>query len=245
MLKSVVLISRKPGLSRAQFVQHYETSHVPLVKEVFAGLITDYRRNFVQLEGAILGDAAAATDFDSVTEISYKDRASYDRMLDLHFNTDVGTRIAADEAKFLDSTKTRFFLVEEHGGKVDAAPAGATLKVVALLVRKPGLSRADFLNYYETRHVPLIQRSFTGHLVEYRRNFIEPDGAILGDAAGAADFDVVTEIWFKDRASYDAMLAMHAKTDVGKRIAEDEANFLDSSKTRFYVVEETGGPLAG
>jgi uncharacterized protein (TIGR02118 family) len=116
-----------------------------------------------------------------------------------------------------------------------------SFKVIALLARKPGLSRTEFRHYYETRHVPLIRESFAGHLLEYRRNFLEPDGAILGDAAAPADFDVVTEIWFRDRASYDAMLAMHAKTDVGTRIAADEANFLDLTKTRFFKVEETGG----
>lgn len=121
MLKSVVLISRKPGTTKAQFQAHYEGSHVPLVKEVFAGLIVDYRRNFIDLDGAILGDAAPAPDFDAVTEIWYKDRASYDRMLDLHFNTDVGKRIAEDEAKFLDPSKTRFFLVEETGGPIGSA----------------------------------------------------------------------------------------------------------------------------
>lgn len=118
-----------------------------------------------------------------------------------------------------------------------------SFKVIALLVRKPGLTRAEFRQYYETRHVPLIRASFADHLVEYRRNFIEPEGAILGDAAAPADFDVVTEIWFRDRASYDAMLAMHAQTDVGRRIAADEANFLDVTRTRFFHVEEAGGPV--
>ena len=118
MLKSVVLISRKPGTTTAQFRAHYESSHVPLVKEVFAGLIVDYRRNFVELDGAILGAAAAEPDFDAVTEIWYKDRAAYEQMLHLHFNTNVGRRIAEDEAKFLDPSKTRFFLVEETGGPV-------------------------------------------------------------------------------------------------------------------------------
>ena len=58
----------------------------------------------------------------------------------------------------------------------------------------------------------------------------------------AYDFDVVTEIWFADRAGYERMLAEHAKPGVGDAIATDEKNFLDSSKTRFFVVNETGVP---
>jgi len=31
-------------------------------------------------------------------------------------------------------------------------------KVIALLSKKPGLSRDDFIEYYETKHVPLARK---------------------------------------------------------------------------------------
>lgn len=112
-------------------------------------------------------------------------------------------------------------------------------KVIALLSRKPGLSREAFIEYYETRHVPLIWSLFP-YIAEYRRNFVDLAGAIIADGASAPDFDSVTELWFHDRAGYDAMLSAHATTDAGPRIAEDEENFLDRSKTRFFIVDEHG-----
>jgi uncharacterized protein (TIGR02118 family) len=112
-------------------------------------------------------------------------------------------------------------------------------KVVALLARKASLSRDEFIAYYETRHAPLIRSKFPW-IVDYRRNFIDMDGAILAPGMAAPDFDVITELWFRDRADYERMLAAHAIPKVGEAIADDEANFLDRTKTRFFVVEERG-----
>ena len=111
------------------------------------------------------------------------------------------------------------------------------LKVIALLTRKPGTSREAFINYYETRHVPLIWSLFP-YIADYRRNYVDLTGAIINEGTSAPDFDSVTELWFNDRAGYDAMMAAHATTDAGPRVAADEENFLDRSKTRFFLVEE-------
>jgi hypothetical protein len=151
-------------------------------------------------------------DFDSVTEIWFPTRADYDSMMTDHVETDIGATVAADEERFLDRSKMRFFIVDERGatpaGDADKAPG---FKVIALLSRRQDVSKADFIDYYETKHVKLIR----------------------------SNFDVVTELWFKDRAGYEAMLAAHANPEVGQAIADDEANFLDRSKTRFFIVEES------
>ncbi len=110
-------------------------------------------------------------------------------------------------------------------------------KSIALLKRKPGLSREAFIDYYENRHVPLI-RSLLPQICGYRRNFICPEGAYINAAAAERDFDVITEIWFADLAAYNAAMALSAQPEIGQRIAEDEENFLDRSHTRMFVVDE-------
>jgi len=112
-------------------------------------------------------------------------------------------------------------------------------KVISLMAKRSDLSKADFIAYYENNHVPLIRKLFPW-IVDYRRNFVDLTGCIFGANAAPLDCDVVTEIWFKDRADYDRMLADHAKPGVGDAIAKDESNFMDSSKIRFFVVEEKG-----
>jgi len=110
-------------------------------------------------------------------------------------------------------------------------------KSIALLKCKDGLSREEFIAYYENNHVPLIRRLLPG-IRGYRRNFIEPEGAFVSADAAARDFDVITELWFADRAAYEAAMAHHERPEVAGAIAADEENFLDRSKTRMFVVDE-------
>ena len=115
------------------------------------------------------------------------------------------------------------------------------VKSIALLRRRADLSREAFIDYYETRHVPLI-RSLLPGIVDYRRNFADFDGAYVNAGAAPFDFDVVTELWFADRAAYDQAMARVADPAIGARIAADEENFLDRSGTRMFLVEERVSP---
>jgi len=245
MHKVIALITRKPGSSKAEFISYYESNHAPLAKRTFSQFL-QYRRNFVDLTGAIISPGVAAPDFDSVTELWFKDKKAVAEMLSTHFSTAHQT-IDEDERKFLDQSKTLFFNVDEHGARhanAELGPDRGHFKVIALLTVKPGLSRAELVDYYETRHAPLIWSKFPW-IVEYRRNFIDTKDAIMAPAAPPLDFDVVTELWFADRAGYDKMLSAHADPEVGGAVARDEENCFDRTKTRFFAVEEHGGPIAG
>ena len=113
-------------------------------------------------------------------------------------------------------------------------------KCISLLKRKPGMSRSELIHYYETRHAPLI-RSLLPQIREYRRNFIDHEDPT--NVGAEPDFDVVTEIWFDDRASYEAFMALGQQADIFRQIAEDEENVFDRSATRLFVVEEHGASL--
>jgi uncharacterized protein (TIGR02118 family) len=110
-------------------------------------------------------------------------------------------------------------------------------KSIALLKRRSDLSREAFIDYYESRHVPLI-RSLLPEICGYRRNFIEDEGAFINAGAAARDFDVITELWYPDRGAYEAAMARYALPEVAGAIAADEENFLDRSTTRMFVVDE-------
>ncbi len=244
MFKVIALIKRKPGMSKADFIKHYETGHAPLARKCFPQIV-QYRRNFIELEGAFIYPGTTEPDFDSVTEIWYRDRAAYDEMLGSHFSSEIQETIENDERKFLDQSMTRFFIVDQRGAKLPDAelipshgrpPGEGLFKVIALLTRKPGMPQADFVDYYENQHSKLIWSLFPW-IVEYRRNFIDMTGAILGSAATPPDFDVVTELWFQDRSGYERMIAAHGD-GAGALVAADEENCFDRSKTRLFIVEE-------
>ena len=115
------------------------------------------------------------------------------------------------------------------------------IKSIALLKRKAGLSREEFIDYYENRHSVLILSLLPG-ITKYRRNFVDLDGAFIFPDANPIDFDSVTEIEFVDRAAYDAFLAESAKPETARRIAEDEENVFDRGATRMFLVEVCESP---
>ncbi|MER5278369.1 EthD domain-containing protein [Streptomyces sp. NPDC002809] len=110
------------------------------------------------------------------------------------------------------------------------------LKAIALLARKPGLTHAEFVAHYENNHAKLI-RSLLPQIGDYRRNYIDRESMAGADTAADPDFDVITEFGFADRSGYDEMLATHAKSEVRAAIEADEANFLDRTRSRMFVVE--------
>lgn len=113
------------------------------------------------------------------------------------------------------------------------------IKAIALLKARAGLPHHDFVDYYETRHVPLI-RGLLPEVLDYRRNYLRFEGAVISEGASSPDFDVITEMRFADRASFERMMALATRADVAQRIAEDEEHFLDRSRTRMFLVEEHG-----
>jgi uncharacterized protein (TIGR02118 family) len=115
----------------------------------------------------------------------------------------------------------------------------AVIKVIAVFSRKPGLSREDFIEYYETKHVPLI-RKMVPQLQEYRRNYVNPNGTFIASGMTPPDFDVVTEFWFSDRAALEEALAIYTTSPAGETIRKDEENFLDRDRMSFFVVDEHG-----
>ena len=105
------------------------------------------------------------------------------------------------------------------------------LKVMAFLVKRPGISSEELVDYYENHHVPMIL-SLAPPPARYTRNYIRPDAT----AEPRDEVDIVTELEFADAGAYQAWVAvMYAP---GSGVADDEARFLDRSKTRSYAVIE-------
>lgn len=114
------------------------------------------------------------------------------------------------------------------------------IKLITLIPRKPGMSREEFIDYYEKRHAPLTQALFP-QAARYVRNYPTSDNLHYAGAATAAavPFDAVTEHWFADQAAYDAMMADFAADPEKFRVlSEDEARFCDKERMVMFLVEE-------
>lgn len=111
------------------------------------------------------------------------------------------------------------------------------IKLVALLKRKPGMSREDFIAYYEMRHAPLaMQLTSMGH--DYRRNYPRTVRVEGREVDAAPEYDVITEVWFHDQRAYEAFAASMRTPQVRAQIVADEEQFLDRASSCIFIVDE-------
>lgn len=113
MIKTIALISRKPGISQEEFVKHYEEVHVPLALKHFP-TFKKYVRNYI-----VAFPGTPEPDFDCVTEFWFDDLEGAMAVQEIlgDYKTEVGKIFLADEEKFQDRARTRTFLVDERVSK--------------------------------------------------------------------------------------------------------------------------------
>jgi uncharacterized protein (TIGR02118 family) len=118
------------------------------------------------------------------------------------------------------------------------------IKVMVLVSRLPHIDREGFKTYYETRHAPMVL-SLMPTLRGYERNYPDvskvrpPEGKTVDEVV---DFDAITVFRFEDREGFNAFKAVLRDPEVARIIQADEANFLDNTKTRLFLVEESLTP---
>jgi hypothetical protein len=106
MLKVMAFLTKKEGIETHAFIEYYEKHHVPLICSLAPPPLV-YKRNYL-----LRGDTAKADraiDFDVITELVFPDRAAY-----LAWGARMGEQVIADEMTFLDRSRTRASVVEEH-----------------------------------------------------------------------------------------------------------------------------------
>ncbi|WP_380876258.1 hypothetical protein ACFB49_07960 [Sphingomonas sp. DBB INV C78] len=112
------------------------------------------------------------------------------------------------------------------------------LKFVTLLKRRPGMSRAEFIDYYERNHRRIGEKYLKGRALRYMRRYVQPMPNPITGEADEPDHDVIMEIWFADRATFDATMAYLATPTIAAEIAEDEERVFDRMMHRHFFVEE-------
>jgi hypothetical protein len=119
VIKLIFMFKRKPGLTHAQFRNHYETSHVPLVHKYLSHLFVDYRRNYVTgaLGQSAQTDRTPPTEqdigFDAITELWFEDEAAVAEMRAITADEAIGRLFYEDELKFFDRAACRIVTCEE------------------------------------------------------------------------------------------------------------------------------------
>src|SRR5262249_35086829 len=117
------------------------------------------------------------------------------------------------------------------------------LKIVICMKRKPELSRAEFLRYWKADHARVVTE--VAGPMGMRRNvhshtITTPIDGRLREGRGAEmdDYDGVAESWFDSLEALISATSSEEGRRAAKRLAEDEARFIDFSRSRIFFVEE-------
>lgn len=108
-----------------------------------------------------------------------------------------------------------------------------TVTVLTLLKRRAGMTKADFIAYYEANHRLIGEKVLSGWATRYERRHLHPlDGETMDH-----DFDVVLEIDFPDQQTCDACFAAMVDPAIMDEIVADEERLFDRSRMRTYRIE--------
>ncbi|MBM4258997.1 MAG: hypothetical protein FJ147_24245 [Deltaproteobacteria bacterium] len=111
------------------------------------------------------------------------------------------------------------------------------------LRRKPGMSRAEFQQYWRAVHGPLVAKHATTlniHRYIQLHTLDDPINDQLAGARGKMEqpYDGVAELWWTTREAMAASVGTAAGRDAGKELLEDEKNFIDLPNSPLWFTYE-------
>jgi len=105
------------------------------------------------------------------------------------------------------------------------------IKVMALLRRKQGVTRDEFLRQWEDTHGPLLARRLPG-----LRSYIQ-NRAVELRPHGEPPLDGFDEMWLDDLSAYRRLDAFY-RSDAGKVIRDHEDEFLERGAKLVFAVDQ-------
>ena len=118
------------------------------------------------------------------------------------------------------------------------------LKMLVMLKRRAGMSREEFMAYYESTHAKLGEKYMHGNAVRYIRRYLTPVPNPASDETPEAEYDVVTEVWFKDVDQWHSMMRTLSDPKMVELITEDEKRLFDRTRIQAYTVAEVESKIS-
>lgn len=182
-MKSVCLLSHRPGSNRQTFRDYYETSHSRLGSRYFP--FSKYVRNHVL-------SSATELDFDVITEFFFDDGVD---IAGVHSGR-VREVLDEDERLFMDQSLIRPAGAEEillSGGPRDIASAGTRRQMLMLGNRGDASTFRDAVNTWG-EELTATHEGLLRVTVDYAQSFA-PDGE------GGFPYDAVLSLWLPANGS--------------------------------------------
>ena len=120
MIKVVTLLTRKPGMSREAFIEHYETHHRKIGEKYLSGFAVKYQRRYLTFADSA-NHAPTELPFDVLMEIWFPDQPTMEAAMALIASESAQEEIVADEERLFDRDLIRSYKVEEYESEMPAA----------------------------------------------------------------------------------------------------------------------------
>ena len=117
MIKLVMPMKKRPGMSTKEFRTYYESHHRLIGEKYLTGFVTRYFRRFLNPLPDRSGNMKEP-EYDVLLEIWYPDEAAFRACGKKLGQADIAKEIAEDEARLFDLTDMRSYLVEEFESDV-------------------------------------------------------------------------------------------------------------------------------
>lgn len=102
------------------------------------------------------------------------------------------------------------------------------VKLIYSISKKPGLSDQEFFDYWKNVHGPI------GARIPGLRRLVQCHRVAVPGDKHQHDYNGAAELWFDN---IEALLSAR-KSPEWKASTEDEANFVDHTRTAYFVSEE-------
>jgi hypothetical protein len=181
MLKWIVAVKRRDGVSHEELVDFWEHTHIPHVRELARPV--GYRVTFFD-------PGQPEVDCDGMAELTFRDEA--------HFDSTVGRNappnLRADGfSRFSSSLPIQLFTDERVN--VDGETTRHDLKISFFATRRAGVTVDAFHEHWLGVHLPNVKAAVerTPSAVRYVVNLSRP--------GSPSSFDGMAAIWFRDPAA--------------------------------------------
>ena len=220
MIKCFALLTKKTGTSDEHFHNHWRTTHADLALRIKS------LRRYVQSHRIPEASASfGVAPFHGAAEVWYDDLAT---AVGMRTNPQYLEGAYLDELNFINQPELKWLATKEN--VVVAGPPIAKdaplVKGLFLVKRKPGLSVAEFQDYWRNKHAPLVPR--TPHLIRYVQCHVLPE---TYESEFPPAFDGVAELWWPDLAKFKESWAskeiqVEQLTDAKEFVGDETRAFL-------------------
>jgi hypothetical protein len=249
MLRLLVQIRRRGGLSDEQFYGHWETQHADLVRRIAPATGCVRYVQARRIPSPEIDGFARSRNWqpapDGMAELWWLDQGAMLQAWASEAAKEAGSALRADEREFADIGGLRGIVAREETvfdySFTDEDTSGCAVKMVVEVWKRPDLSADAFADRWRGAHADLARRvakamGFMRYVQNHRERSFPID---LAEARGwLPQPDGITEVWWPSESAMKKAFAEPEAAEASAVLQNDEAAFVDSTRMSAFLAVE-------